>query len=84
MYNLDRIVKATESCKFHDAFASDIKHCENALGMGGLMAINAECWLDILNAMTNAEIADDHTAHYAASRSIRCYCDRNSTKNTME
>lgn len=43
MYNFDRIVKATESFEFHAAFASDIKHCENALGMGGLMAINAEC-----------------------------------------
>lgn len=58
MYDFDRIVKATTSCEFHDAFASDIKHCENALGMGGLMAINAECWLDVLNAMPDAEIAE--------------------------
>lgn len=58
MYNYDRIVKATESSEFHTAFASDIKHCENALGMGGLMAINAECWLDVLNAMSDAEIAE--------------------------
>ncbi len=43
MYDFNRIVKAAEFCKFHNAFASDIKHCENALGMGGLMAINAEC-----------------------------------------
>lgn len=33
MYDFDRIVKATESCDFHDAFASDIKRCENALGI---------------------------------------------------
>lgn len=58
MYDFDRIVKAAESCDFHDAFASDIKRCENALGMGGLMAINAECWLDVLSAMPNAEIAE--------------------------
>lgn len=58
MYDFDRIVKATESCDFHGEFASDIKHCENALSMGGLMAINAECWLDVLNAMTDAEIAE--------------------------
>ena len=51
-------VKAAESCDFHDAFASDIKRCENALGMGGLMAINAECWLDVLSAMPDAEIAE--------------------------
>lgn len=57
MYDFDRIVKAAESCDFHDAFSSDIKHCENALGMGGLMAINAECWLDVLNAMPDAEIS---------------------------
>lgn len=64
MYNFDRIVKATESFEFHAAFASDIKHCENALGMGGLMAINAECWLDLLNAMTDAEIAEYVRAKY--------------------
>lgn len=58
MYDFDRIVKAAESCDFHDAFASDIKRCENALGMGGLMAINAECWLDVLSAMPDAEIAE--------------------------
>lgn len=29
-----------------------------ALGMGGLMGINAECWLDVLNAMPDAEIAE--------------------------
>lgn len=58
MYDFDRIVKAAESCEFHSAFASDIMLCENALGMGGLMGINAECWLDILNAMPDAEIAE--------------------------
>lgn len=26
--------------------------------MGGLMAINAECWLDVLSAMPDAEIAE--------------------------
>lgn len=39
-------------------FASELKRCENALGMGGLMGINAECWLDVLNAMPDAEIAE--------------------------
>lgn len=58
MYDFDRIVKAAESCEFRNAFASDIKLCENALGMGGLMGINAECWLDILNTMPDAEIAE--------------------------
>lgn len=58
MYDFDRIVKAAESCDFHGEFASDIKHCENALSMGGLMAINAECWLDVLNAMPDTEIAE--------------------------
>lgn len=56
MYDFDRIVKAAEFCDFHDAFASDIKRCENALGMGGLMGINAECWLE--TAMSDAEIAE--------------------------
>lgn len=26
--------------------------------MGGLMAINAECWLDVLSAMPDTEIAE--------------------------
>lgn len=30
----------------------------NNLPMGGLMAINAECWLDVLNAMPDTEIAE--------------------------
>ena len=58
MYGFDRIIKAAESCDFHGEFASDIKLCENALGMGGLLAINAECWLDVLNAMPDTEIAE--------------------------
>ena len=32
--------------------------------MGGLMAINAECWLDVLNAMPDAEIAEYVRAKY--------------------
>lgn len=58
MYDFDRIIKAAESCEFHTAFASDIRRCENALGMGGLMEINAEYWLDVLTAMSDAEIAE--------------------------
>ena len=64
MYDFDRIVKAAESCEFYTAFASDIKHCENALSMGGLMAINAGCWLDVLNAMSDAEIAEYVSTKY--------------------
>lgn len=41
MYGFDRIIKAAESCDFHGEFASDIKLCENALGMGGLLAIKS-------------------------------------------
>lgn len=66
MYDFDRIIKAAESCEFHNAFASDIKLCENALGMGGLMGINAECWLDILNTMPDAEIAEYVRTKYKA------------------
>ena len=59
MYDFDRIVKAAESCDFHDAFSSDIKHCENALGMGGLMAINDERRLDVQNSMPDADNAEN-------------------------
>lgn len=44
MYDFDRIVKAAESCDFHDAFASDIKRCENALGMAWVAS-----WQSMLN-----------------------------------
>lgn len=57
-YNIDRISHASESCALHKAFAEDMRRCDNALGMGGLMGINAECWLDVLNGMTDAQIAE--------------------------
>lgn len=52
MYDTNRIVHAAESCTYHEAFAEDMRRCDNALGMGGLMSINAECWLEVLNSMT--------------------------------
>lgn len=58
MYDTNRIAHAAESCVYHDAFAEDMRRCDNALGMGGLMAINAECWLEVLNSMTDAQIAE--------------------------
>ena len=58
MYDTNRIVHAAESCTYHEAFAEDMRRCDNALGMGGLMSINAECWLEVLNSMTDAQIAE--------------------------
>lgn len=58
MYDINRIVRAAASCVYHEAFSEDIRRCDNALGMGGLMAINAECWLDVLNGMTDAQITE--------------------------
>lgn len=58
MYDTNRFIHAAEPCAYHEAFAEDMRRCDNALGMGGLMAINAECWLDILNTMPDAEIAE--------------------------
>lgn len=43
MYDTNRIAHAAESCTYHEAFAEDMRRCDNALGMGGLMSINAEC-----------------------------------------
>ena len=57
MYDTNRIARAAEPCAYHEAFAEDMRRCDNALGMGGLMGINAECWLDVLNGMTDAQIA---------------------------
>lgn len=58
MYDTNRIVRAAEPCAYHEAFSEDMRRCDNALGMGGLMGINAECWLDVLNGMTDAQIAE--------------------------
>ena len=58
MYDTNRFIHAAEPCAYHEAFAEDMRRCDNALGMGGLMAINAECWLDVLNGMTDTQIAD--------------------------
>lgn len=64
MYDINRIVRAAASCVYHKAFAEDIRLCDNALGMGGLMAINAECWFDVLNGMTDAQIAEYVSTKY--------------------
>ena len=45
MYDTNRFIRAAEPCAYHEAFAEDMRRCDNALGMGGLMSINAECWL---------------------------------------
>lgn len=58
MYNINRIIRAAASCAYHEAFAEDMRRCDNAFGMGGLMAINAECWLNVLDDMTDAQIAE--------------------------
>ncbi len=36
MYDTNRIIRAAEPCAYHEAFAEDMRRCDNALGMGGL------------------------------------------------
>lgn len=64
MYDTNRIAHAAESCTYHEAFAEDMRRCDNALGMDGLMSINAECWLEVLNSMTDAQIAEYVSTKY--------------------
>lgn len=64
MYDTNRFIHAAEPCAYHEEFAEDMRRCDNALGMGGLMGINAECWLDVLNGMTDAQIADYVSTKY--------------------
>lgn len=64
MYDTNRIARAAEPCAYHEAFAEDMRRCDNALGMGGIMGINAECWLDVLNGMTDAQIAEYVSTKY--------------------
>ena len=52
MYDTNRFIHAAEPCAYREAFAEDMRRCDNALGMGGLMGINAECWLDVLFTTT--------------------------------
>lgn len=43
MYDTNRFIHAAEPCAYHEAFAEDMRRCDNALGMGG-------SWLSTLNA----------------------------------
>lgn len=63
-YDIERISHAAEPCVYHKAFAEDLWRCDNALGMGGLMGINAECWLNVLNSMTDTQIAEYVSTKY--------------------
>lgn len=67
MYDTNRFIRAAESCAYHEAFAEDMRRCDNALGMGRLMSINAECWLEVLNSMTDAQIAEYVNTKYKPS-----------------
>ena len=64
MYDTNRFIHAAEPCAYREAFTEDIRRCDNALSMGGLMDINAECWLDALNGMTDAQIAEYVSTKY--------------------
>lgn len=37
MYDTNRFIHAAEPCAYREAFAEDMRRCDNALGMGGLM-----------------------------------------------
>ncbi len=56
MYNIERIISAANDCFYYKSFVLDVRRCETAITMGGLMAINAECFLDALSEKTDAEI----------------------------
>ena len=49
MYNIERIISAAKDCFYYEPFVLDVRQCETAITMGGLMAINAECFLDALS-----------------------------------
>ena len=46
-------------CPYEDAFCEDMRKCDDALGMGGLMGINAETWIQLL-----ANMPDDGVRRY--------------------
>lgn len=58
MYNIERIISAANDCSYYESFVSNVRRCETAITMGGLMAINAECFLDALSEKTDAEIKE--------------------------
>ena len=58
MYNIERIISAANGCFYYAPFVFDVRRCETAITMGGLMAINAECFLDALSEKTDAEIKE--------------------------
>lgn len=58
MYNIERIISAAKDCFYYEPFMLDVRQCETAITMGGLIAINAECFLDALSEKTDAEIKE--------------------------
>lgn len=58
MYNIERIISAAKDCFYYEPFVLDVRQCETAITMGGLIAINAECFLDALSEKTDAEIKE--------------------------
>lgn len=57
--SIKKRVLTSHWCPYEDAFCEDMRRCDDALGMGGLMGINAEMWIQLL-----ANMPDDGVRRY--------------------
>ena len=51
-----RFAKAAEKCRYKNDFHFDLVQCDRAMTMGGDMKINAQCWLNIFEKLSDEDI----------------------------
>lgn len=56
MSSFTRFAKAAEKCRYKNDFYFDLVQCDRAMTMGGDMKINAQCWLNIFEKLSDEDI----------------------------
>ena len=56
MSSFTRFAKAAEKCRYKNDFHFDLVQCDRAMTMGGDMKINAQCWLNIFEELSDEDI----------------------------
>ena len=67
MSSFTRFAKAAEKCRYKNDFHFDLVQCDRAMTMGGDMKINAQCWLNIFEKLSDM-ITVQATLTHSANR----------------
>lgn len=51
-----RFAAAAKDCFYVNSFRADLVQCDSALKMDGEMHVEAECWMNILDALDDNDI----------------------------